>query len=81
MPLKFHEPTPGQFAMEGTGLLDTIFFALCAGPGVGIINELAHDGPYREGPLSGFITRKKSGRFSCPYCNVGVLHYQYRSST
>ena len=51
--------------------------ALCAPRGVGMINELVHDGPYREGPIRGESAKKSNTSFDCPYCKAPVLLYQY----
>jgi hypothetical protein len=65
-------------AFENTTLAETIAMALSLPRGQGIINELAHEGPYLRGVFDQTEpqTRTDAG-FTCPYCKSPVLHYHY----
>jgi hypothetical protein len=77
MSIKIHEPNPGQFAFENSSPADAVLMALCAPRGVGMINELTDDRPYREGPICGEPAKKNRSSFECPYCKARVVSYQY----
>jgi hypothetical protein len=77
MTIKIHEPNPGQLAFENTDPAHAVLMALCAPRGVGMINELANDRPYREGPICGEPVKTNRTSFDCPYCKARVVSYQY----
>jgi hypothetical protein len=69
--------TSAHQAFEGTSLVDVVVLTLTQPPGRGIVNELAHDGPYRVGPLQGIKQTKIDTGVECPYCKSPVLRYEY----
>jgi hypothetical protein len=69
------KPIPQAF--ENTSLADVVLLTLAQPPDRGIVNELAHDGPYRVGPLQGVKQIKIETNVICPYCKVAVLRYEY----
>jgi hypothetical protein len=69
--------TNAHEAFENTSLADVVFLTLMQPPDRGIANELAHEGPYRVGPLQGVKQIKIDTSVICPYCKVPVLRYEY----
>jgi hypothetical protein len=52
-------------------------FALSLPPGQGVINELAHEGPYHHGVFRDQPNPKEPTGVTCPYCKAEVLRYEY----
>ena len=62
---------------ENTEVADAVILALASPPGRGVVNELLHDGPYRDGVFPGFKQIRGSTSATCPYCKSPVLCYEY----
>jgi hypothetical protein len=69
--------TDAGFGFVETTPIDAISLALCLLPGQGVINELAHDGPYLHGLFCDRPNPKKSIGILCPYCKAEVMRYEY----
>jgi hypothetical protein len=62
---------------ENTTLYDTIALARSLPRGQGVVNELAHEGPYCHGITEGGGKNARPTKVVCPYCKAPVKLFEY----